>query len=539
MINSYSVSMKKTDTIRSSIFLFFCLFFTLCSVHAQMSYKSRIDSAKHCFEKMNFQRALFHYEDALKLSKKCKDNKRIISDLLAIGSTYSDLDEYGKSFENRIKALKLAEKLEGEDSLKFEALLNLTDLSLKRENPDGAKKYLDRVKVIAEQIAHPYYLHQYYNHLGILERYKKNFDASINAYKRAIEITTNGEFQIKYLNNIATAYAVNKKYEKEIFYLLKAKKRNETVQDEYSEMVLCGQLGFVYRFMERHSEAEYYLKIALDKAIKSDNKLITKRAQRELARLYYKLGDYKEAYNFYSDFVKELESSHERENSRAIAEMTAKYEHEKKEQKIATLEQEKKLKDKIHQSQTERKKLWLALAVIVAALTMIIAIVVFKNQRNKQRLKLELTDKQKELAKQEAELKGQEIERNRLSRELHDGLGGTLSSIKIRLSSKNIQELDPILKDIDAACIDIRNMSHSLNSSIIEDMNFSSLLLKLCGDIKTRSLLKVNLELMPVDKLNDLESERRHQCYRIIQDAYKQCGKTCTSEFANHWFNGE
>ena len=195
--------MKPTDTIRSILFVLICVLFTPRSAQAQMSYERHVDSAKYYAKKMNFQRALFHYQDALEISKKQNQNKRIIKDLLEIGSTYSNLDEYDKAVENRLEALKLAEKRDDADSLKYEALLSLSDLCLKRLDLDGAENYLNRVKLLAEQISQPYYLHRYYNNLGILERNRKNFDASINAYKKALEIARQEQFKIRYLNNLS------------------------------------------------------------------------------------------------------------------------------------------------------------------------------------------------------------------------------------------------------------------------------------------------------------------------------------------------
>lgn len=510
--------------MRSSFFnlsslLLLAVFSTIQYAYSQDEYSRLIDSANVAEEKMNYQSELYFLEDALELSEKSKDNKRIVSDLIRIGRTYVYLDDMNESLEHYLRALRLSEKMDN-DTLRFECFIKISYYYMEINELTQAEDYLNKMKRIATKLGDKLIYSRYYNNLGVLERRKNNLEASIRAYTKGLDLIPSDSLEDKFsaFINLSTAHGYNKDFQTAISYLLQAEELNETLQNDMYTLVLSGQLGRINLLLGNTDKAiEYYIS-GLDKSIESQNHKLTERFNRELARTHYKRGEYREAYEYYAAFVIELQNSQKRENSRAIAEMSAKYEHEKKEQKIVSLEKEKELTDKIHRSRDERKNLWLALAIIVAALTIVIAIIVFRNQRNKQRLRLELVQKQEELARQEAELKGQEVERNRLSRELHDGLGGTLSSIKMRLSSKNLQELDPILKDIDAACEDVRNMSHSLNSSIIDDMSFYSLLLKLCDDIRMRSSLDVNLEFMPVEKLNSLESERRHQCYRIIQE---------------------
>ncbi len=497
------------------------ILFTLISSAAfgQSNHKQLLDSAEVANEKMHYQSALIFLQDALEISNRSKNQTQIAGDILEIGKTYMSMGEMDQALESFFKALRMSDQIKN-DSMTFEVVNQFALYHLKLEIPDNAKKYIDRTKILADKLGYSSFRRRYYNVLGIYERRKGNMKASISAYKKCIEFISpsmRDELFNAYVN-LSTAYVYNNELEIALTYLSKAEKLNQTMKNDYNSLVLYGQTGRIELLRGNAQKAIQYYELGFEHSKKAKNSDMIERFARELARSYHTLGNYEKAYHYYAAFVIELEKSHAQENATAIAEMSAKYEDEKKEQKIESLEEQSKLKAEIHQTQIDRRNLWIAISLLIVLITIVIAFLLMKNQRNKQRLKLELIEQQKELAKQEAELKGQEVERNRLSRELHDGLGGTLASIKMRLSSKNIDSLDPILQDLDAACLDVRNMSHSLSSQFTHEIDFYSLLKKLVNDLQQRSSLKVNLEFMPVEELNQLAAEPRHQCYRIIQE---------------------
>jgi two-component system, NarL family, sensor kinase len=62
----------------------------------------------------------------------------------------------------------------------------------------------------------------------------------------------------------------------------------------------------------------------------------------------------------------------------------------------------------------------------------------YRNFRNRQKLqqsKITELEKDKQLQSVDAMLKGQEDERNRIAKDLHDGLGGMLSGVKMSFTN--------------------------------------------------------------------------------------------------------
>ena len=248
-----------------------------------------------------------------------------------------------------------------------------------------------------------------------------------------------------------------------------------------------------------------------------------RRFSRQLASSYYVAKDYKKSYDYYVVFVAKLEESLKQERAKAIAETSAKYQYEKQEQKLDLLAEQKELEDRLHEEEIAKQKAIIGYSVFAALLLLFAAIYIYRSQKNKQHAQFKLKEQEKELVRQNAILAGQEAERNRLSQELHDGLGGSLASIKLRLTNQNDSEnaqeaLAPILIDLDKACQEVRNVSHSLSSSFVLATDFYSLLKKYAKDLGDQSGMKVYFDFLPKEKLNTLSEETRHNCFRIIQE---------------------
>ncbi|NTV84092.1 MAG: HAMP domain-containing protein, partial [Bacteroidales bacterium] len=103
---------------------------------------------------------------------------------------------------------------------------------------------------------------------------------------------------------------------------------------------------------------------------------------------------------------------------------------------------------------------------------------------------------------------GQDIERQRLSRELHDGLGQQLVAGKLILESSLYAEPDNLKAKIleaqgifDQIIGDIRRISHDLSPSILQEFGLRSAMENLCNNMMKASGIRVDL-------LFDLEEKK-------------------------------
>ncbi|MBP7497391.1 MAG: HAMP domain-containing protein [Bacteroidales bacterium] len=119
---------------------------------------------------------------------------------------------------------------------------------------------------------------------------------------------------------------------------------------------------------------------------------------------------------------------------------------------------------------------------------------------------------------------GQELERKRLSRELHDGLGQSLIALKMKLESVSDADINELLKintetkeGIDNIINEIRRISNNLLPAVLDKLGIINALKSLCNDIRDNSGLNICFENdLNTIKFSDLQ---KMYIYRIVQEA--------------------
>jgi PAS domain S-box-containing protein len=131
-------------------------------------------------------------------------------------------------------------------------------------------------------------------------------------------------------------------------------------------------------------------------------------------------------------------------------------------------------------------------------------------------------------------LLAQETERRRISRELHDELGQSLTIMKLRLGllarevrkdqAKLRREVKGTMVHIDQTIEGVRRLSRDLSPSVLEDLGLRAGLRRLVKEFVKLNELKVSLQITEgIDKL--LTKDAEIILYRVIQEALTNIGK--------------
>ncbi len=121
-------------------------------------------------------------------------------------------------------------------------------------------------------------------------------------------------------------------------------------------------------------------------------------------------------------------------------------------------------------------------------------------------------------------LEGEEKERQRLSRELHDGIGQYLIAIKMKLESllyleqSDVKEqIRRIKDDFDQTVEEIRRISNNLKPSVLEAFGIVYALRNLC--VETSEQTGINVGLHFKGDLESLDMTIKTYIFRIAQEA--------------------
>jgi len=124
-------------------------------------------------------------------------------------------------------------------------------------------------------------------------------------------------------------------------------------------------------------------------------------------------------------------------------------------------------------------------------------------------------------------IKGQEMERERLSKEIHDGVGPNLSAIKLgidavltRASNEDIMErLKRLSTHVSEVAKEIREVSHDLMPSSILDFGIKSALDGLITRINNSAEVAFDAEINITDTKPNLSQSQALNIYRTVQEA--------------------
>ncbi len=182
------------------------------------------------------------------------------------------------------------------------------------------------------------------------------------------------------------------------------------------------QLGRIAMKENKFSLADSYIKKCADFLENSENPTDKMSYYDVMRELMFAQGRYKEAYVYFEKFKNLNDTILSSARTKEFSEREAKYQSEKKDSQI-----------KLQKAEIKNKSIFNYFLLGGAATLLIISLLSYRTYRQKQKLqqqRINELETEKQLTATEAVLKGEEQERTRLAKDLHDGLGGMLSGIK-------------------------------------------------------------------------------------------------------------
>lgn len=223
------------------------------------------------------------------------------------------------------------------------------------------------------------------------------------------------------------------------------------------------RLGYCALRKNKFEQAESYFKESLGLMQGKNMRHEEKRCLAALVDLAYAKNDY-EAVNYYEHDLDSLSNVLLNESiQEALVEMEVKYESEKKAMKIQALEKEK------------RQNLFLSAALTMILILALIVLLfrqrLIKNQKSLAEQEVKRLQQEKQLVAVQATLQGETAERSRLARDLHDGLGGMLSVVKLNLNDmktgaymeqQDVLRFDKAISLLDDSMRELRRVAHHM-----------------------------------------------------------------------------
>ncbi len=379
-----------------------------------------------------------------------------LSQLLWGFKRVGDAYYYRSNFDSALfylhKALAIADKI-NDLNAQGGCLTGLGNIYGAEEDYPSAIDYTQRSVVIYKRLAyHHLYLVSLSNLAGMLCYANKFAEAGLIADSALAECK---RFDItRHLaHNYQTKGEIKdrqQQHRQAIKYYLVALKYSEQNNNQLIHYQLLDEIGNSYLALHEPSNAINYITRSLEASDKSDREHI-KECYLSLSRAYKQLGNTEKAYDFLSKYSALKDTIYNEDKNKTIAQLNTQYETREKEEEIKWLKKDGEAKTVLMSKEKQLRNLLL----IVVLLVFVLAISVYYRFRERQRKEQERTLLN---------------ERLRLSRDLHDDIGSTLSSIPIfseevkrRIESNRISEALNLLNRITA---DAREMVNNMGDMV-------------------------------------------------------------------------
>ena len=522
-MNQYPIYFKSSAVISITLFFVLLLKFDLSSAQSvllkNIEYISAVADTINPGDTAATQQVFKELEEIIKTSP----DSELVSDAMRVcGTIYAKTGDFGRAFGMFEKAVEQATKLSAEkgNTLKAKALVSFAIVC--QQNGDfgmALSKYLEAEKLYFIDNNIPALI-GIYSSLGDL------YDKILQPEKRkemnekAFELSqqTNDTVAIvKAITGLATNLCNNDNYTEAIKLYNQTVELSQKIGNKQLEHVSLYDLGFAYSRMEDYTKAEeMYAKsyevalqtgnrmdigdalykmglmnlysgnlekseVQLFKALEIARDIQSKILERNIFDVLYSLeetrGNYKKAYEYlnnYIDIVYVIFSEDDQQQSNFLK---ARFDAEKREFMISKLESEKEIQQlKLNQQR------WLIFGLFLILLFAgMVVLFIVKRYRYRQNLaekhkqlqeqKIIQLEKEKQLVATQSLLAGEEIERTRLAGDLHDGLGGMLTGVKLKLSSmkensiitsENLAHFNHALDLLDTSIAEMRRVAHNL-----------------------------------------------------------------------------
>ncbi len=467
--------------------------------------------------KGNFNLAINYNEKALSHFPTVMNDTLQARILAALGSNYWQKGEYDKSMQYQLKALKLNEQL----NLQNEMAICYNYISMIYQSKyqlalaeEYANKSFEIVKKAKPDRSHISIYHNLANIYGMQAKYKEalSFDSIGLDLCKKLHIEFNKSM---FYDNIANCYYYSNDFDNAILYHFKA----ITIDSTFNNNKLLGDsycnLGTIYSAQKKYDLAVSYYKKSIELCKKAGYKVGVKNAAELLAEIYFKTNRSNEAYELLKESMLMKDSIINESSEQKIAELQTLYDTEKKQQQIS-----------LQALKISRRNVMLIILGTVLLLTVFIFRLIYYRYKFKQEKKLQEELVNEEAKRSKAVLESEENERQRLARELHDGVGQLLSATKLNLSTLESEKCTPEEKlrlqnsmhILDDSIREIRNISHNMMPDTLLKYGLTKAIDDFVLKIHQSQKIKIHFECNGFDE-NSLNDTEKLMLYRIVQES--------------------
>lgn len=448
----------------------------------------------------NLDRAIKNYLEAQKLFRKAGDSASMYQTMADLGRLYCGSEYYLEAIDRFQRVLGYAER--NLDTLvQARMLQQIGDIYIARKNLDEASNYFERASRLNLSI-------------------QDTLLSTIN------QLTVAAIGKKPWLRNVPDSLQVDLT-------------RFDSIRYQTFLPSIHLHVGMYNLHVKKYTLALYYFNQGL--RLSSQDAFVKRELYRKMAECYEKMDNIESALAMMKAYTTFNDSLNDATKSASIQQMMITSKNVERETEYQEMARDRNITMFMSRMQKVLSYALLVGAVIMLIVSYIIIrtyqerlnsnqIIAKQNEEINARKITELESNLK-IETMSSMLQGQEVERERIARDLHDSLGGLLSTVKLHFDA--IQARNPDISQqkeynkaytlLDEACTEVRTISNNMQPGALLKMGVVPAIKDLVNRIESEDT--PHIEFIHYGALNDLPTSLTLHLYRIVQELLYNCIK--------------
>ena len=484
-------------------------------------YEQQIDASiklVESYQLKNFDSTILEGDKALQLARGHRDSVAVAQLKRHIGVANYFSGKYDVAARNFQEAIAILEK-DNRHRDKLAPLYNeLAKLYRKTRDLDKALENYSMANAIYRSLKDTAGIAMILNESGVVYEYKYDYKEAVNRYSLSMHLAEKAgdSLSVSYsLSNIAGVYVIEKKYDLAEKNLLRCLRIREWLKDSFAMALAYSDLGVAMNAKGDYRKAIEYLTMSNRLAEKMHYPELQSNNYNELSSVAQKQGNFQQAFLYFNKRTALRDSLFNLEKTKEIQRLNSQYETARKEQQIL--------------SQQNRIRMQNYLFAGIAALVLLGSLLAgsyYKRYRLQKESQLQAEILRQQELKARAILEAEENERQRIAKDLHDGVGQMMSAAKMNLSAieseipftneSQKQSFEKIISLVDESCREVRTVSHIMMPNALLRTSLANAIHEFVNKLGNKSL-QVHVYTEGLEE--KLDSNLETVLYRVIQES--------------------
>ena len=491
-------------------------------------------------QKGNFQEGLKLNLESVEIDQQKGNHTQIANCLVNVGSSYLNMADNNNAIHYYLQAASIFEGSKLYRNLVI-TYNNIGGLFTNINDDEKAFDYYTRALTIARTQPMEETLATVLMDAGIgAMRLEKYTEAEMYLTEGIILSQKNGWNQLKIRGEITMSelLATLKQYQKAIEYAESGLSGARLLGSKYFEVEALGVLAEAYNTLKNAQNTIRYAELGVVIGKQNGIRHNFVKFYSVLSNAHAELGNFKDSYK-YLKLSKQLEDSiNQKEVTKKIEQLEISYQSAQKQQQISQLQRDQK-----------SQQIFIGGLIFGIIILLLVGFSIYRNFLNRRKIseqKQELIENEYKQLKQKHQLvaaasilQGEEEERKRLAKDLHDGLGGLLTGVKISLSNikgnmllqqEDVFIFERALDMLDNSITELRRVAHNMMPEALVKFGLAIAIKDFCESINSMKALSIAFQV--VGQPRRFASSQEIIIYRIVQELLNNALKHSNAEKA-------